>query len=142
PMDYFYKRHMGDIVSRFASLNTVQELLTTGLIAVLVDGVLALITLLVMSLYSVKLSLIVLAAVVLYASLRLLLYRPLRLLTEESSVAKAKLESHFKESVRAMQTIKLFQKENDRQGQWQNHRADSMNCNIQVSRWNILYGLL
>lgn len=142
PMDYFYKRHMGDIISRFGSLNTVQNLLTTGIISALVDGVLALITLAVMLFYSIKLTLIVLAAVILYAALRLILYRPLRLLTEESIVAKAKLDSHFMESIRAMQTIKLFQRENDRQGQWQNHMADSMNRNIQVSKWNVLYELL
>ena len=142
PMDYFHKRHMGDVVSRFGSLRTVQELLTTGLVSALVDGTLVLITLGVMFVYSVKLSLVVLAAVVLYSILRLSLYRPLRLSTEESIVAQAKLDSHFMESVRAIQTIKLFQKENDRQGQWQNYMADSMNRNIQVSRWNILYDLL
>lgn len=142
PMDYFYKRHMGDIVSRFGSLDTVQNLLTTGLIAALVDGVLVLITLVVMLAYSIKLSLIVIAAVVLYAILRLALYRQFRLLTEESIVAKAKLDSHFMESIRAAQTIKLFQKENDRQGQWQNHMADSMNRNIQVSKWNVYYELI
>lgn len=142
PMDYFYKRHMGDVVSRFGSLDTVQNLLTTGLIAALVDGVLVLITLGVMLVYSIKLSMIVIAAVVLYAILRLALYRQLRMLTEESIVAKAKLDSHFMESIRAAQTIKLFQKENDRQGQWQNHMADSMNRNIQVSKWNVFYDLI
>ncbi|MFT7374060.1 MAG: ATP-binding cassette subfamily B protein RaxB [Oleiphilaceae bacterium] len=137
PMDYFAKRHMGDVVSRFGSLATIRELLTTGLVAVVIDGLMALITLVVMFFYDIKLTFIVIGVVVLYALLRFALYRPLRLLTEESIVTSAKENSHFMESVRAIQTIKLFERESDRQNQWQNKLADSMNKDIQISRWNI-----
>ncbi|WP_334079109.1 peptidase domain-containing ABC transporter [Microbulbifer sp. M83] len=139
PMSYFSTRHMGDVVSRFGSLSQVRELLTTGLVAALVDGVMALITLTVMFFYDVKLTLLVLLIVVLYAVLRLLLFRPLRLLTEEKIVAQAKHDSHFMESVRAIQTVKIFQRENDRQAQWQNRLADTINKDIRITRWNIGY---
>ncbi|MCW8126874.1 peptidase domain-containing ABC transporter [Microbulbifer halophilus] len=139
PMSYFSTRHMGDVVSRFGSLNKVRELLTTGLVSAVVDGIMALITLAAMFFYDVKLTLIVLLVVVLYAVLRLLLFRPLRLLTEEKIVAQAKHDSHFMESVRAIQTVKLFQRENDRQGQWHNCLADSINKDIRITRWNIGY---
>lgn len=141
PIDYFYKRHMGDTVSRFGSLHNVQNLLTKGLIAIIVDGILALITLAVMFIYSTRLTLIVLSAILLYTILRQVLYQPLRLLTEESLIAKAKLDSHFMESMRAIQTIKLFQKENDRQTQWHNYLADSMNKGIHIAKWNVGYGV-
>ena len=139
PMKYFSTRHMGDVVSRFGSLNKVRELLTTGLVAAIVDGVMALITLVAMFFYDFTLTLIVIAVVVIYAALRLLLYRPLRLLTEEYIVAMAKHDSNFMESVRAIQTIKLFQRESDRQGQWQNLLADAVNKDIRITRWNIGY---
>lgn len=142
PMDYFSKRHMGDIVSRFGSLANVRLLLTAGLVTAIVDGVMALITLAAMLFYDVKLTLIVLTAVVLYALLRYAFYRPLRLLTEESIVASAKHDSHFMESIRAIQTIKLFQCENDRQSQWQNRLADSMNKDIRIAQWEISYGTI
>lgn len=142
PMDYFSKRHMGDIVSRFGALGNVRSLLTTGLIATVVDGLLALITLAAMFLYDVRLALIVIFVVGMYGLLRWLLYRPFRLLTEESIVASAKESSHFMESVRAIQTIKLFQKENDRQHQWQNLLANAMNKNIHIARWGIGYSVL
>jgi len=137
PMDYFAKRHMGDVVSRFGSLATIRELLTTGLVAVVIDGLMALITLVVMFFYDVKLTFIVIGVVLIYGLLRFALYRPLRLLTEESIVSSAKENSHFMESVRAIQTIKLFERESDRQNQWQNKLADAMNKDIQISRWNI-----
>ncbi|WP_193166104.1 peptidase domain-containing ABC transporter [Microbulbifer hainanensis] len=139
PMSYFSTRHMGDVVSRFGSLQKVRELLTTGLVAAVVDGIMALITLAAMFFYDVRLTLIVLLVVVLYAALRLLLYRPLRLLTEEKIIAQAKHDSHFMESVRAIQTVKLFQREIDRQGQWHNRLADAVNKDIRIARWNIGY---
>lgn len=142
PMDYFAKRHMGDIVSRFGSLGNVRQLLTTGLVAALVDGLMALITLAAMFFYDVKLTLIVLVVVVLYAALRWALYRPFRLLTEESIIASARENSHFMESVRAIQTIKLFQRENDRQSQWQNRLAEVINKNIRLARWGIGYNTI
>lgn len=142
PMEYFVKRHMGDIVSRFGSLENVRQLLTTGLVSTVVDGVLAILTLVAMLFYSLKLTLIVLAFVVIYALIRWLFYRPFRMLTEESIIANAKLESHFMESVRAMQVIKLFQGEDDRQNQWQNKLAESLNKGIHIMRWTITYSTI
>lgn len=139
PTSYFSSRHMGDVVSRFGSLQNVRELLTTSLVAAVVDGVMAVITLTVMFFYSVKLTLLVLVVVLLYAALRLALYRPLRLLTEEQIIAQSKHDSHFMESVRAIQTIKLFQRESDRQSQWQNRLANTINQGIRISRWDIGY---
>lgn len=139
PMTYFSKRHMGDIVSRFSSVNQIREMMTHGLVAVMIDGLMALITLVVMFFYSAKLTFLVLIVVTLYALLRYLFYTPLRLLSEEHIVAAAKENTHFMESVRAVQTIKLFSKESDRESQWQNKLADSMNRDIRLKRWGISF---
>jgi ATP-binding cassette subfamily B protein RaxB len=137
PLEYFNKRHMGDVVSRFSSLATIRELLTTGIVAVVIDGLMAFITLFVMFLYDVKLTLIVVGIVGLYALIRYVFYRPIRHLNEEFIVRSAKENSHFMESVRAAQTIKLFEQENQRQNQWLNKLADAINKNIQLTRWDI-----
>jgi ATP-binding cassette subfamily B protein RaxB len=139
PLDYFSKRHMGDIVSRFGSLGNVRAMLTNGMVVAIVDGVMALLTLAAMFIYDVRLAFIVLAVVFLYALLRWLMYRPFRLLNEEVITASAKESSHFMESIRAIQTLKLFERENDRQHQWQNKLADVMNKNILIARWGIGY---
>lgn len=137
PMDYFIKRHMGDVISRFGSLNNIRELMTNGIVSVFIDGVMVIITLVVMFIYDVRLTFIVLAVVFLYGLLRVMLYRPVRRLSEEHIVASAKESSHFMESVRAIQTVKLFDKECDRQNQWQNHLAESINKGISISKWQI-----
>lgn len=139
PMDFFAKRHMGDIVSRFGSLQSIRELLTTGLITAIVDGLMAIITLVAMFIYDKKLALIAVGVVALYALFRWAVYRPFRMLSEESLLAHAKENSHFMESVRAIQTIKLFQKEPDRQSHWQNHLASAMNRDIKLSNWGVGY---
>jgi ATP-binding cassette, subfamily B, bacterial CvaB/MchF/RaxB len=142
PMDYFGKRHMGDIVSRFGALGNVRSLLTHGIIAAVVDGVMAIITLTVMFFYSATLSFIVISFVILYLLLRWAMYRPSQSITENSIIAGAKEQTHFMESIRAIQTIKVFQRENDRQNQWQNRLADVMNANIYLARWGIGFSAL
>ncbi|MCE0557245.1 peptidase domain-containing ABC transporter [Motilimonas sp. E26] len=140
PLDYFEKRHIGDVVSRFGSLQAIRSMLTSGLVSAFIDGLMAVITLTAMFVYSPKLALVVLLVVAIYGAIRALLYRPLRNLTEESINAGAKHDSVFMESIRGIQTIKLFQKEGDRQNLWQNRLADSMNADIRIAKWNITYG--
>ncbi|MCK8524436.1 peptidase domain-containing ABC transporter [Aquimarina sp. D1M17] len=142
PMDYFEKRHIGDIISRFGSLEDVKQLLTTGLIETIVDGIMAIGLLVMMFIYSTTLALIVLGAVVLYIMVRLGLYRPYRQLTEEVIVADAKQSSNFMETVRGMQSIKLFGNESQRQTVWHNYYADAMNTSIKVGKLDIGYNFI
>ena len=139
PLDYFQKRHIGDVVSRFGSLQQVKDLLTTGLVSSIVDGLMALITLTAMFIYSVKVAFVVLLVVALYTLLRFALYRPFRRLSEESIVAHAKEDSNFMETVRAIQTVKLFQRENDRQNLWQNRYTEALNTDVSLAKWGIGY---
>jgi ATP-binding cassette subfamily B protein RaxB len=48
PNAYFEKRHVGDIVSRFGSINAIRELLTTGIVEALIDGLMASVVLMMM----------------------------------------------------------------------------------------------
>lgn len=142
PMDYFEKRHIGDVVSRFGSLGSIRNLLTTGLISALVDGIMAIGLLIMMFVYSKILGFIVIAAVLLYTLLRFALYRPYRQLNEELIVANAKQNSNFMETVRGVQSVKLFGNEVQRQAVWQNYYADEMNAGIKVGKLNITYNFL
>lgn len=139
PMEYFETRHMGDVLSRFGSLQQVRELLTTGVVTALVDGIMVLITLVVMVVYSIKLALLVCVFVVMYIILRLAFYRPVRLLTEESIVCAAKEQTNFMETLRAIQGVKIYQKEIDRQNLWQNKYTDVLNVGVRIGRWEISF---
>ncbi|QTH72885.1 peptidase domain-containing ABC transporter [Pseudoalteromonas xiamenensis] len=139
PLQYFEKRHIGDVVSRFGSLQKVKELLTTGVIQALIDGVMAIATLVMIFIYSPKLSVVVLIATTIYAVFRIAMYRPLRQMSEEVIVNQAKEQSNFMETVRGIQTIKLFGREVQRQSVWHNKFADSLNAGIRVGHLNIGY---
>jgi ATP-binding cassette subfamily B protein RaxB len=139
PLQYFEKRHIGDVVSRFGSLQQVKDLLTKGVIEAVIDGLMAITTLIMIFLYSPKLSVVVLIAIAIYAVFRIAMYRPLRQMSEEVIVNQAKEQSNFMETVRGIQTIKLFGREVQRQSVWHNKYADSLNSGIRVGHLNIGY---
>lgn len=139
PLDYFEKRHMGDIVSRFGSTTVIKDFLAKGAVTTVVDAIMALVTLTMMFIYSPLLSFVVIVSVILYLSMRLALYGSLKQRTEESVMAGAKADSNFMETVRGMQSIKLFGSENDRKNLWVNRFADLMNCEIRLGRFQIGY---
>lgn len=137
PMAYFENRHMGDTVSRFGSLESVRELLTTGFVEAIVDGLMSLILVALLFLYSPKLAAIVLLTAFIFLVIRLALFRPFRNLNEEAIVAAASEQSNFMETVRGMQSIKLFGKEVDRQTLWQNRYAEVINTGIRLGKFRI-----
>lgn len=139
PLAFFEKRHVGDLLSRFASMDAIQRTLTGTSVEVLIDGVLALTMLAVMLIYSPKLTLVALVFAVLYALLRWFLYRPLRDATNEQLVFVAQQQTQFIESLRGMQAIKLHQGEADRLARWQNAVVDTVNAGIRAQTLNLSY---
>ncbi|MFT3720820.1 peptidase domain-containing ABC transporter [Pseudorhodoferax sp.] len=139
PMAWFEKRHVGDVMSRFDSLGALQRTLTTSCLEALIDGVMALATLAMMLLYSARLAAVALLAAGLYTALRLALYAPLRLATEEQIVRGARQHSHLLESVRGMQSIRLLGREAQRGAGWQNLVVDEFNAGIRVKRLGLVY---
>jgi ATP-binding cassette subfamily B protein RaxB len=139
PMAWFDKRHIGDVVSRFDSLNAIQRTLTTSFLEALIDGVMALGTVAMMFVYSPRLACVALAAALLYALLRIVLYRPFRAASEEQIVRGARQHSHFLETVRGMQGIKLSGREDQRTVAWRNLVVDQFNAMVRTQRLGVLY---
>ena len=137
PVVWFEKRHTGDVMSRFAAVEKIQQTLTTSFIEVVLDGLLVVLTLAMMAFYSVKLTLIALAGVTVYALLRWAFFRPLRDATEESIVHDAKADTHFLESLRGVQSIKLFNRQEERQGQYMNRAVDALNAHIVMRKLDL-----
>jgi len=142
PLSFFEKRHIGDVLSRFHSIEPIRNVLAEGLILAVLDGIMAVATLAMIFLYSPQLALVVLAALLLYVVLRLALYRKFRDLNETAIQTEAQESSNFIESVRAIQSVKLFNRETDREGQWLNRHADTVNANIRLGRAKIQFGIM
>ena len=114
PLAFFEKRHVGDLLSRFASMDAIQRTLTGSSLEVLIDGVLAISMFIVMAIYNLHLTFVVLLVAVLYALLRWALFRPMREAVNEQLVFAAQQQTHFIESLRGIQAIKLHMGEADR----------------------------
>ncbi len=146
PLQWYEKRHVGDILSRFSSTRPIRDLFTEGLVAVFIDGLMAVSTLILIFVYSTVLGIVVLGASGLYLVLRLTLYQPLRQRIEEQIAASAHEQSVFIESVRGIQSIKIFGHEAERQSHWQNKYADVINSSVKVGKlkigFNAVNGLL
>jgi ATP-binding cassette subfamily B protein RaxB len=142
PVAWFEKRHTGDVMSRFGAVQQIQQTLTTSFIEAVLDGLLVVLTLAMMWVYSGTLSAIALGCVATYAGLRALLFRPLRTATEESIIHDAKKASHFLESLRGVLSIKLFNRQEDRQARFMNVVVDAMNANIATRKLDLLLGVM
>jgi len=139
PLPYFEKRHLGDIVSRFGSIQTIQRSLTAQFVDGIVDGMLVVGTLIVMGLYSVQLTIVAICAVALYGVLRLSIFNMLREATSEQIIHAAKQQSHFMESARGIQSIRLFDRSEERRIGWMNALADQFNADLRISKLSISY---
>ncbi|GHA75001.1 colicin V biosynthesis protein [Lysobacter bugurensis] len=137
PLDFFEKRHLGDITSRMGSVQAIQRTLTTSFVEALIDGLMAAVTLGLMLVYSWKLALVTLLAVALYLLLRTAAYHPFRNRTEQQLVAAAKQQSHLLESLRGMQSVKVAGQESQRRSTYDNLMVDTVNQDVRLARMGL-----
>ena len=141
PLDYFARRHLGDVMSRFGSIGNIQQVLTSTFVEAALDGVMVLLALLLMLLYSPLLTAVAVLSVLLYTTVRLLWYRPLRQATEERLVHSANESTHLLETVRGMRTIRLFARHAERLAAWQSLMVADVNASLRIQKMEILYRL-
>lgn len=139
PLDFFEKRHLGDVTSRMSSVQAIQRTLTTSFVEALIDGLMAVVTFVLMLIYSWKLALVTLLAVALYFCIRMLAYRPLRDGTEQQLVAAAKQQTHLLESLRGMQSVKVAGAEGLRRSTYDNLMVDTVNYEIRLARMGLSF---
>lgn len=139
PISFFEKRHTGDIVSRFSSIQTMQHSLTTQFVEGIIDGVLVLATLGMMLFYSPLLAGVACTTVLLYILLRLGMFSTIREATAEQIIHTARQQTHFLESVRGMQSIRLFGRSAERHASWINTLADQLNSDLRIAKLSLSY---
>jgi ATP-binding cassette, subfamily B, bacterial CvaB/MchF/RaxB len=142
PMAWFTKRHIGDVVSRFASSGPIIDLFTHGLVATFIDGIMAILTLILLFYYMPSLAMLALAALACFIIIRLATLATLKRVNSNVITAQAREQSIFMETVRGIQTLKLFGREADRQRLWLNRFAEYQNASLKLGRISIGYGTL
>ncbi len=138
PMDWFEKRQVGDVQSRFGAVQQIQRTLTGSFAEALLDGAMVLVTLAMMWAYSPRLASVALLAVLLYAALRWAAFGRLRRASEEALVREARQSSHFLESLRGMQTLKILGAESARSANHASLMVDTTNAQMRLRHTELL----
>lgn len=139
PLDFFARRHLGDVMSRFGSIGNIQQVLTSTFVEAALDGVMVLLALGLMLLYSPALAAVAVVSVLLYVAVRTIWYGPLRRATAERLVRSANESSHLLETVRGMRAIRLFSRHAERMGAWQSLMVADVNAGLRIQKLDIAY---
>ncbi|MGU7785157.1 peptidase domain-containing ABC transporter [Burkholderia sp. PU8-34] len=142
PMTYFEQRHIGDVVSRFGAINTIQSTLTTQFVGALLDGAMAIVTLAMLFVYSPTLTWLVLGLFAAYGVIRWIAYLPFRQANEEQIVYAARAQSNLLESIRGVQAIKLANKQEARVATYANAVVETTNKHVAIERLSIGFSTL
>lgn len=140
PLSYFERRKLGDIQSRFGSLDTLRNTFTTSIVGAIMDGIMVIGVLVMMVLYGGWLTWFVIAFTAMYVLLRLLTYSYYRQLSEESLVRRARAGSYFMETLYGIATVKMQGMSERRSAHWLNLEIDTINTAIRVTKMDMLFG--
>jgi ATP-binding cassette subfamily B protein RaxB len=142
PLDFFEKRHMGDVTSRFLSIRAIQTTLTGSFIETVLDGLMGSFAFALLIFYSLPLTCVVAGVFATYSALRWLMYHKQRRLNEEQLVYHARQDSALMESVRGVRTIKLANKQSDRRARLANATIESAARDLQLQRLAISFAAI
>lgn len=137
PLSYFEKREMGDIVSRFSSLDNIKRLVTQEMITVIVDGLFSLLTFILLLLYSPTLAFVALFFVLVLSFIRLLSIPKERACRQEVLQSGAKQQTRFMENIRCIAVTKNYAIESERLSEWQNYYAYFINTSYRLGHFQL-----
>lgn len=140
PLAYFEKRKLGDIQSRFSSLDTIRSTLTSSLVSGTIDVIVSVGVFVMMLLYGGWLIAVVLGFTLIYMVLRLSTYQRYRQAQEEHIVKEARAGSHFMETLYGISTLKVLGLTEIRSRFWLNLNIDTTNAGIRMTRLDMLFG--
>lgn len=141
PLTYFERRSIGDIAARFSSLSAVRNFVTGGVVSGIIDGMMSIATFAMMLVYSAQLTIVVILSLVSYGILRLIFYPAFLSASEQRIVASAAENSHFLETIRAAQSIKVFNMVGQRLSGWSNLMAELQNRDVKTQRLSMYFGI-
>ncbi|EAU0671182.1 peptidase domain-containing ABC transporter [Salmonella enterica] len=140
PLSYFERRKLGDIQSRFGSLNTLRTTFTTSIVGAIMDGIMVCGLLIMMLLYGKSLTWVVLGFTVVYIAIRLFTYTYYRQLSEEQLIMEARVSSYFMETLYGIAAVKMQGMTDRRHTHWFNLQTDAINTGIRVTKMDLFFG--
>lgn len=123
PLPWFERRKLADTMTRFQAIDPIKNLITTGLVGSMLDGILSISMLALMFVYSPMLAVIALSGFLLYLIVRVATIRLTVGYAAEAFRASISEQGKRIETLRSIQTIKIMSGESQREGVWANKQA-------------------
>ncbi|MFW8169220.1 peptidase domain-containing ABC transporter [Klebsiella pneumoniae] len=140
PLAYFERRKLGDIQSRFGSLDTLRATFTTSVVGAIMDSIMVVGVFEMMLLYGGYLTWIVLGFTTVYVLIRLVTYGYYRQISEETLVRGARASSYFMETLYGIATVKIQGMAERRGTHWLNLKIDAINSGIKLTKMDLFFG--
>jgi ATP-binding cassette subfamily B protein RaxB len=139
PLDWFQKRQIGDIQSRFWAVRAIQDFVARGALAGILDGLLGTLILVFLFVYSRTLAAIVSGSIVIFVVLKFATFNAMKRYAADVIVTDAREQTRFLETLRAAQTIKSAAGEGLRETLYRNAMSASLNAQIRAGNINIAF---
>lgn len=138
PVSWFEKRHIGDILARFSSMDVVQKFITTTPALLLMNLMTALTSLTLMLIYAPTLLFIIISLFFCGLTIRSLYFPRLRQRMDEGITYSSRSNTVLMETIRGARSFKQYNREQERVVVWQNTQIDALNSSVSVARMSLL----
>ncbi len=138
PIRFFRTRELGDIQHRIQSLGRIQSFIVHSAPALVLDSLFVTLIVVLMLLYAPKLTLLMIASLFVWCIWRALIFSYSLRLASDIAQAESSVQTHFLETLRAVQSIKAANGESQRESDWRSLFADATNARIRISNLHVL----
>jgi ATP-binding cassette subfamily B protein RaxB len=134
PSVWFERRSIGDVLSRFQSVEPIQKLLVEKVPAALIDGILSVLTLAMIMYYSKILACISFVSFLVFSLFQYLTLNIERMAENDRIVASGKEQGVLIESLRGISTLRISGREVMRHAVWQNKLSEALGASYSHGR--------
>ena len=134
PIPWFNSRHVGDILAKFQSITPIKKSLTEDISSGLLDGVFAILAVLIMTYFSPIIAAVAIVGLMSQAALRIALLKRLQTATKSAIVAAAREQTNVIQIVQGIRTLRLSNASSNRELRWRLRLAESINQNTSRRR--------
>ncbi|MBT8092340.1 MAG: peptidase domain-containing ABC transporter [Gammaproteobacteria bacterium] len=137
-LNWFRSRDLGDVQHRVQSLRRVQEFIVHSAPVLIIDLLFSLLITGLMSIYDAALTALALIIAAAWGLWRAATFPLGRRLSNDIAVTDACVQTHFLETLRAVQSVKLLGGETSRESEWCNLFAGSINARFRAGNLGIV----
>ncbi len=135
PLSFFEKRTSGELISKFGSIDKIIQILTRGMIEGIIDILVSMTLLIIIWLYDVKMALLVTIGCTTYAFFKFYKTKNSKELNDKLIKLSGAHHTYLIETIRGMQSIKIFSKEGQRGETWKSKYIDYIETNAEMASY-------